>query len=70
MKRIITVIVLVLVVCSGIYFIYGDREDIQNNLEKEIEDFSEEKTKDIFNEYYNDAKKLMSKMTLGEKVGQ
>ncbi len=70
MKRIITVIVLVLVVCGGIYFIYGDREDIQNNLEKEIEDFSEEKTKDIFNEYYNDAKKLMGKMTLGEKVGQ
>lgn len=70
MKRIITVIVLVLVVCGGIYFIDNNRGDIPNNLEKEVEDFPEEKTKDMFNEYYNDAKKLMSKMTLEEKVGQ
>ncbi len=34
------------------------------------EKFPEEMTDDIFNEYYNDASKLMDEMTLEEKVGQ
>ena len=69
MKKILILIILVVVVGGGLYFTYNGKEEVTQNKEI-VDEFPEEKTNDIFNEYYNDAAKLMSDMTLEEKVGQ
>ena len=70
MKKVIILAVLVVLVGVGIYFGFNNKKSIQNNIKKGIDNFFEEKTNDIFNDYYNDATKIMSEMTLEEKIGQ
>ena len=69
MKNILVFIIFVLLIVVGIYF-FNKNDNISVQLKEIVEEFPEEKTDDIFNEYYNDATKLMSTMTLEEKVGQ
>lgn len=69
MKKILILIIMLVAIAGGCYFIFKDKDEVIQPKEI-IEEFPEEETNDIFNEYYNDAAKLMSDMTLEEKVGQ
>lgn len=69
MKKILILIIMLVAIAGGCYFVFKDKDEVIQPKEI-IEEFPEEETNDIFNEYYNDAAKLMSGMTLEEKVGQ
>lgn len=69
MKKILILIIVLVAIVGGCYFVFKDKDEVIQP-KKIIEEFPEEKNNDIFNEYYNDAAKLMSDMTLEEKVGQ
>lgn len=69
MKKILILIIMLVAIAGGCYFVFKDKDEVIQPKEI-IEEFPEEETNDIFNEYYNDAAKLMSDMTLEEKVGQ
>ncbi|MBQ2909759.1 MAG: beta-hexosaminidase [Bacilli bacterium] len=69
MKKILILIIMLVAIVGGCYFVFKDKDEVIQPKEI-IEEFPEEETNDIFNEYYNDAVKLMSDMTLEEKVGQ
>lgn len=69
MKKILILIIMLVAIVGGCYFVFKDKDEVIQPKEI-IEEFPEEETNDIFNEYYNDAAKLMSGMTLEEKVGQ
>lgn len=67
MKKLLVVVIIVGLFVGGM-FLVNNKKVSKDSLE--IDEFPEEKTSDMFNDYYNDASKLMSKMTLEEKVGQ
>lgn len=69
MKKILILIIMLVAIVGGCYFVFKDKDEVIQP-KGIIEEFPEEETNDIFNEYYNDAAKLMSDMTLEEKVGQ
>lgn len=69
MKKILILIIMLVAIVGSCYFVFKDKDEVIQPKEI-IEEFPEEETNDIFNEYYNDAAKLMSDMTLEEKVGQ
>lgn len=70
MKKILILIALLTLAIFGSQFIKNNNStSIVENIEEEVV-FPEEETTDIFNEYYNDAAKLMKDMTLEEKIGQ
>lgn len=69
MKKIFVFIILIMLI-GGCIYLFNKEDNSSVQLKTMIEEFPEEETEDIFNEYYNDAAKLMSAMTLEEKVGQ
>ena len=70
MKKLFILIIVVVLIGGGIFFISNGKKESLENEKEEVEEFPEEETSDIFNEYYNDASKLMKDMTLEEKIGQ
>ena len=72
MKKLLVLIILLALAIFGSQFVknYNSNSIIENNKEEDVIVFPEEETDDIFNEYYNDALKLMKNMTLEEKIGQ
>lgn len=69
MKKIF-LLFLVVVVIVAFYFYKGiDKQEISKSIDKHVEEYIEV-SDDLFGKYYNDANKLMKKMTLEEKIGQ
>ena len=72
MKKVIILIALLTLAIFGSQIVKNNNSStsiVENNKDDVIV-IPEEETDDIFNEYYNDAFKLMKDMTLEEKVGQ
>ena len=72
MKKLLVLIILLALAIFGSQFVKNNNSNsiIENNKGEDVVVFPEEETDDIFNEYYNDALKLMKDMTLEEKIGQ
>lgn len=72
MKKLLVLIILLALAIFGSQFVKNNNSNsiIENNKGEDVVVFPEEETDDIFNEYYNDAAKLMKDMTLEEKIGQ
>ncbi|MBO5121473.1 MAG: beta-hexosaminidase [Bacilli bacterium] len=72
MKKLLVLIILLALAIFGSQFVKNNNSNsiMENNKEEDVVVFPEEETDDIFNEYYNDAAKLMKDMTLEEKIGQ
>lgn len=72
MKKLLVLIILLALAIFGSQFVKNNNSNsiIENNKGEDVVVFPEEETDDIFNEYYNDALKLMKNMTLEEKIGQ
>ena len=72
MKKLLVLIILLALAIFGSQFVKNNNSNsiIENNKGEDVVIFPEEETDDIFNEYYNDALKLMKDMTLEEKIGQ
>lgn len=69
MKKIFLVL-LVFAVAVGFYFYKNtDKQGIVNSIDKQVQE-DIEVSDDLFGKYYNDANKLLKKMTLEEKIGQ
>ena len=71
MKKVIILIALLTLAIFGSQFVKNNSStSIVENNKDDVIIIPEEETNDIFNEYYNDAAKLMIDMTLEEKIGQ
>ena len=71
MKKVIILIALLTLAIFGSQFVKNNSStSIVENNKDDVIIIPEEETNDIFNEYYNDAAKLMKDMTLEEKIGQ
>ena len=72
MKKLLVLIILLALAIFGSQFVKNNNSNsiIENNKGEDVVVFPEEETDDIFNDYYNDALKLMKNMTLEEKICQ
>lgn len=75
MKKKIFLVIISLVVLTviGIFLIFYNDMDVRNFVDdenKEEEKVTEEESNDLFGSYYKEADKILSKMSIEEKVGQ
>lgn len=67
MRRIIISIVIIAVLCCGVYFFLFSKEE-KVAKEKKVQDV--EVSMDLFGDYYDKASKVVQKMSIEEKIGQ
>ncbi len=75
MKKIIGLVIIIILLCGGYFYIKDNNKLNEVQKEKNIIEKKElikdkDVEKSIFKDYYEDARKIVDKMTLEEKVGQ